>query len=156
ASSGPMLLPGSRLIGGGKQGRVYVIDPRKMTLTQNQTGGDGFEGFQAFQNTWHNDPQQPAYAQNADAICREVLAGIYPYWDGAKEMLGVDCKQAQSDSLKIRRCAVLNGWINHLGAGSASGCFLPVACYQFDQGMGPNIHAGFALWDRFPTISKGR
>jgi hypothetical protein len=26
------------------------------------------------------------------------------------------------------------------------GCFLPVICYQFDQGMGPNIHAGFVYF----------
>ena len=34
-SGGPMLLPGGRLIGGGKQGRYYVLDANTMELTQN-------------------------------------------------------------------------------------------------------------------------
>ena len=53
-SGGPMLLPGGRLIGGGKQGRYYVLDTATMTQSQNATpGADGFQGFQAFVNTYH-------------------------------------------------------------------------------------------------------
>jgi hypothetical protein len=53
-SGGPMLLPGGRRDGGGKQGRYYVLDTATMTMAQNATlDGDGFEGFQAFENTWH-------------------------------------------------------------------------------------------------------
>ena len=53
-SGGPLLLPAGRLIGGGKQGRFYVLDQATMDLTQNATpDASGFDGFQAFQNTYH-------------------------------------------------------------------------------------------------------
>jgi hypothetical protein len=65
-SSGPLLLPGNRLVGGGKQGKLYVLDSATMQPTQN--GGPvpvpdpvpqgGSDGFQAFVNTWHDDPSQ--------------------------------------------------------------------------------------------------
>jgi hypothetical protein len=53
ASGGPVLLPGNRLISGGKQGKVYVLDPSTMAPTQNPPapgpvppgGSDGFQGF---------------------------------------------------------------------------------------------------------------
>lgn len=35
-------------------------------------------------------------------------------------------------------------------------CYLPVACYQFDQHFGPNLHAGFVYWDRAPSLNEGR
>jgi hypothetical protein len=44
-SSGPLLLPGDRLIGGGKQSRVYVLNSNTMQLTQNQTSPAGLQGF---------------------------------------------------------------------------------------------------------------
>jgi hypothetical protein len=53
-SGGPMLLPQGRLIGGGKQGRYYVLDQGTMALTQNATPDvNKFDGFQAFLNTYH-------------------------------------------------------------------------------------------------------
>lgn len=61
-SGGPMLLPSGRLIGGGKQGRYYVLDQGNMSLTQDARPlSQGFDGFQAFINTYHNvsDPQHP-------------------------------------------------------------------------------------------------
>jgi hypothetical protein len=65
-SSGPVLLPGNRLVGGGKQGKLYVLDPGTMSLTQDQAAGawvptvpGGSDGFQAFVNTWHDDDSQP-------------------------------------------------------------------------------------------------
>jgi hypothetical protein len=54
-SGGPMLLPGGRLVGGGKQGRYYVLDAQNMTLTQDAASPHPTligEGFQAFRNTW--------------------------------------------------------------------------------------------------------
>jgi hypothetical protein len=60
-SGGPMLLPGGRLIGGGKQGRYYVINDATMNLAQNATPDAlGFDGFQAFLNTYHHDNTKPA------------------------------------------------------------------------------------------------
>jgi hypothetical protein len=49
-SGGPLLLPGGKLIGGGKEGKLYLIDTASMTATQQ---------FQAFSNTWHADSSQP-------------------------------------------------------------------------------------------------
>jgi len=58
-SGGPMLLPGGRLIGGGKQGRYYVLDAGSMQLTQDATPDSlGYDGFQAFSNTYHGDSSQ--------------------------------------------------------------------------------------------------
>jgi hypothetical protein len=55
-SGGPLLLPSGRLIGGGKQGRYYVINTATMALSQNALPQpDGFDGFQAFENTYHPD-----------------------------------------------------------------------------------------------------
>jgi hypothetical protein len=56
-SGGPVLLPGRRLVGGGKQGRYYVLDSQTMQLTQDTASPDPAkigEGFQAFQNTYRN------------------------------------------------------------------------------------------------------
>ena len=72
-SGGPMLLPGGRLIGGGKQGKFYVFDASTMRLTQNCDAAAGHcgpgvsvsvtgDGFQAFFNTYHNNPSRPACA----------------------------------------------------------------------------------------------
>jgi hypothetical protein len=124
------------------------------------TGRDGrvmstwWEGAKGWQPWFAVHPESAT--ANTDAIYRKPLPGTYPFWEAGKEVPGVDCRTPQTDPLKAERCTVLNGWGQHLGSGSTPGCFLPVSCYQFDQGMGPNIHAGFVFWDGFPTISKGR
>ncbi len=46
-SGGPVILPNGWIIGGGKQGRLYVIDPADMTHAK--------QGFTAFINTWRPD-----------------------------------------------------------------------------------------------------
>ena len=53
-SSGPILLPGDILVGGGKEGRVYVLNASTMQLAQDNMADDGSEGFQAFFNNYHN------------------------------------------------------------------------------------------------------
>jgi hypothetical protein len=50
-SGGPSLLPGRQLIGGGKEGKFYLVDATSMTARQQ---------FQAFSNTWHADNSRPA------------------------------------------------------------------------------------------------
>jgi hypothetical protein len=63
-SSGPILLPDNHLVGGGKQGKLYVLNST-LQSTQNQPVGPpgavagGSDGFQAFVNTWHDDDSQP-------------------------------------------------------------------------------------------------
>ena len=65
-AGGPLALPGGVLIGGGKQGRYYVLQTGTMHLLQNADRGPTapFDGFQAFFNTWHGDPRQPACSYN--------------------------------------------------------------------------------------------
>ena len=46
ASGGPVVFPNNRVVGGGKQGVLYVVDPGSLPLQPKQT-------FQAFYNTWH-------------------------------------------------------------------------------------------------------
>lgn len=69
-SGGPMLLPGGRLIGGGKQGRYYVLNTNTMKLTQNCDAPSGHcssgvshssdgDGFQAYINTYHDNASKP-------------------------------------------------------------------------------------------------
>ena len=65
-SGGPVLLPGNRLVGGGKQGKLYVLNTEDMRAAQNPPKpGDppveGSDGFQAFFNTWHNN--------SAEVVC---------------------------------------------------------------------------------------
>jgi hypothetical protein len=64
-SSGPLLLPGSRLVGGGKQGKLYVFDSSTLQPSQNGPSAGavpagGSDGIQAFVNSWHDDSSQPA------------------------------------------------------------------------------------------------
>jgi hypothetical protein len=60
-SGGPLLLPQGKLIGGGKQGRFYVVDTSTMRLAQNAAPDSlGYDGFQAFTNTYHNDSSRAA------------------------------------------------------------------------------------------------
>jgi hypothetical protein len=121
-SSGPLLLPGDLLIGGGKQGRVYVVETSTMRSLQNHTGpgDDGFEGFQAFVNNYHpisNSGPGSCTASfddgNPDKYCRDFH---------------------DEDILHNNKCVVTNA------------CSMPISCYQYCQGYGPNIHAGFVYW----------
>ncbi len=61
-SGGPLLLPGNRLVGGGKQGKFYVLDTSTMQPAQFPPTGPlvpgGNDGLQAFLNTWHDDPNE--------------------------------------------------------------------------------------------------
>jgi len=55
-SGGPMLLPGNRLIGGGKEGKYYVVRTDMTEISE----------FQAFLNTWHLPPLIPPGAPDCD------------------------------------------------------------------------------------------
>lgn len=52
-SGGPVVLPNGRIIGGGKQGRLYVVEPNLLQQTQS--------AFQPFYNTWHPEIDVCAY-----------------------------------------------------------------------------------------------
>jgi hypothetical protein len=54
-SGGPVLLPGGKLLGGGKEGRLYLWDSRLHGTTSTAD-----QEWLAFRNTWHDDPSQAA------------------------------------------------------------------------------------------------
>lgn len=45
ASGGPIVLPNGLVVGGGKQGRFYLLEPHHMNVVK--------QSFQAFYNSWH-------------------------------------------------------------------------------------------------------
>jgi hypothetical protein len=49
ASGGPVVLPNGLVLGGGKPGMLYLVNPAKMTINPNMAT----LGFQAFYNSWH-------------------------------------------------------------------------------------------------------
>jgi hypothetical protein len=78
-SGGPVLMSNGFLIGGGKQGRYYVINSSNMSLAQDPASSGGFDGFQAFTNTYHNDPTQAACAAAGGAAGCAALPGTICY-----------------------------------------------------------------------------
>ena len=115
-SGGPILLPGGRLIGGGKQGRYYVLDPHTLTLTQDATTSDPArvgEGFQAFRNTWHPELTEADYASSETN--GPNIHGCPIYWQGTsyvyqmpeKDFLKAFAYNRQTKS--VRQTPVLTG-----------------------------------------------
>jgi hypothetical protein len=92
-SGGPMLLPKGRLIGGGKQGRYYVVNAGSMSLSQNATPDAlGFDGFQAFINTYHNNSAIASCAPAGGAAgCSTSDAGGACYVDPSRYGNGELC-----------------------------------------------------------------
>jgi hypothetical protein len=89
-SGGPLLLPGGRLISGGKQGKLYVFDRATMTPTQNGPSEGpvppgGSDGFQGFVNTWHDDPNEVACTQTVPYLNRKCYLAHHRYEDGEAE-----------------------------------------------------------------------
>jgi hypothetical protein len=119
-SGGPVLLPGGVLVGGGKQGRYYVVDADSMTLTQDtaSTQADGLDGFQAFFNTYHMDPSRAPcqdYTTDNPPKCQDYSANVHAN-------PGFGC------------CP------------SPPGCYVDQSRYQKGEICGPNIHAGPVYW----------
>ena len=67
-SGGPMLLPGGKLVGGGKDGRLFVLSQADLA--------SGPTSFQAFYNTFHYGPG--AYAYNSPATYSASCSSMYP------------------------------------------------------------------------------
>jgi hypothetical protein len=85
-SGGTVLLPGSRLAGGGKQGKLYVFDIGSMALSQNPAAGGpvppgGSDGFQAYINTWHDDAGE-VVCTNVSFLARKCFLAHHRYEDG--------------------------------------------------------------------------
>ncbi len=143
-SSGPILLPGNRLVGGGKQGRVYVIDTTTMRSLQDHTqpGGDGFQGFQAFYNQLH--PRNKLSAANHSCTERYDSGNPDAY-----------CRQLHNFDVLTKQCDYQMTPLNTASpAQDDSICYLPVSCYQSCQAYGPNIHAGFVYWQLSATEGR--
>jgi hypothetical protein len=93
-SGGPIMLPGARLVGGGKQGRIYVLNPATMKPSQDGTAGPEGEGFQAFQNTWH--PMFTVHDYEMGEAFGPNIHGNPIYWSGTSYIY----KMAEKDFLK--------------------------------------------------------
>jgi hypothetical protein len=142
-SSGPILV-GDRLIGGGKQGRVYVLNTNTMTLAQNPTSSDGFQGFQAFINTYHTNSS----VQACTNLTINYSGGSRPNPDGG------NADKYCRDPNSIQNGRPGYNWTEVCGSYfTLPNCYLPVSCYQLCQTFGPNIHAGFVYWQ--PAASYG-
>lgn len=90
SSGGPMLLPSNRLVGGGKQGKLYVLDAASMTAAQFPPASGavppgGSDGAQTFVNSWHNDATKPE-CTNASLLGRQCYMVPHRYEDS--EMYG--------------------------------------------------------------------
>jgi len=145
-SSGPILLPGNRLVGGGKQGRTYVLDTSTMKSLQNHTAfpGDGFQGFEAFFNNYHDDSNQPACTKNYDGghpdqYCRKFIR---------QDALAKCDYLPQGIPPLITAPTATTG--STITSPLQRGCYVPHACYQYCQNYGPNLHAGFIYWQSSP------
>jgi hypothetical protein len=90
-SGGPVLVAGTFLVGGGKQGRLYVINTSNMQLAQDPAPAGGFDGFQAFINTYHNNPSQPACTPAGGATGCNAQPGTTCYVDPSQYGNGEIC-----------------------------------------------------------------
>ena len=131
-SGGPLLLPGSRLISGGKQGKLYVLDLATMAPTQNGPSGDpvppgGSDGFQAFINTWHDNTSQVActtvsYLERQCYLAHHRyedseregpnIHGGPVYWDGANPSYGLIYGMPEKDFLRAFPYLHATGQVN--------------------------------------------
>ncbi|HMC94466.1 MAG TPA: hypothetical protein VKO16_06810, partial [Polyangia bacterium] len=128
-SGGPLLLPPDRLVGGGKEGRYFVLDAATLSLTQDQpTPPDGRAGFQAFVNSYHAASDRPscgvlahsAFPTNCDTAtiprcyvapvryqdgedCGPNINGGPVYWSAADPRYGLVYQMAGRDYLKAFR-----------------------------------------------------
>lgn len=152
-AGGPVLLKDDVLLGGGKQGRYYVLTPipyssapsslQLMTLNQNRAAdmGDHMDGFQAFINTWHEPRPKHSSRQKTTVTLSAIKEGKritfkctadyskpcpFPQVEDETNILQVEC---------ARKIFALR---KHL--------VIPHACYGFNQYYGPNIHGGPLFW----------
>jgi hypothetical protein len=84
-SGGPVWLPPGLLLGGGKEGRLELLDAGTLAPVQ--------PGFQAFANSYHADPRAPACGVLARSAfptnCDTAVPGCYI--DPARYQDGEDC-----------------------------------------------------------------
>ena len=121
-SGGPVLLPGGLLIGGGKQGRYYVLDAGTMQLTQDATSPNLAlvgEGFQAFVNNDRNVATDAAgnYAVYATGeVFGPNIHGGPCYWPGPSLLY----QMPEKDYLKAFQYDLLSGTVLESPAATAA------------------------------------
>jgi LGFP repeat-containing protein len=87
-SGGPVWLPPGFVLGGGKQGRYYLLDAATLAPGPHAPGGG--DGLQAFANSYHADPRAPAcgtrtqsaFPSNCDASPAGCFVAPDRYADG--------------------------------------------------------------------------
>jgi hypothetical protein len=128
-SGGPLWLPPGRIVGGGKEGRYFVLDGGSLSLTQDRPSPDRpAAGFQAFVNSYHAAADQPscdvlarsAFPNNCDTTtvarcyvaparyqdgedCGPNINGGPVYWSAANPRYGLLYQMAARDFLKAFR-----------------------------------------------------
>ena len=128
-SGGPVLLSPDRLVGGGKEGRYFVLDAATLAPAQDQPSrSNGATGFQAFVNSYHAASDQPscgmlahsAFPTNCDTAtiprcyvaptryqdgedCGPNINGGPVYWSAADPRYGLVYQMAGRDYLKAFR-----------------------------------------------------
>jgi hypothetical protein len=94
-SGGPLWLPPGLIVGGGKEGRYEVLDARTLELAQDLPAPPGrAEGFQAFVNSYHDDPRAAACAtQPRSTFPTNCETAVVPgcYVAPARYQDGEDC-----------------------------------------------------------------
>lgn len=141
-AGGPMLLPYGRLIGGGKQGRYYVLDQNTMQLTQDNgreivTTPDGNqhnlgEGFQAFENTYHPEVKVFEYALTEPA--GPNIHGGPVYWNG------YIYKMPEKDYLKAFRHDLNTGIVEYTPVAGVAGNKVQPAATSEDPTIEDPLH----------------
>jgi len=121
-AGGPLLLPGKRLVGGGKQGKLYILDTASLAPTQFASSGPlvpgGSDGFQAYINTWHDDSHQPectdvsllqrecfmphARYEDAETFGPNIHTGPI-FWESANPAYGLLYAMPEKDYLRSYR-----------------------------------------------------
>jgi hypothetical protein len=120
-SGGPMLLPGGKLIGGGKDGMFYVLSQQDLSSAPTH--------FQAFFNTFHlPTPGTP----NLDPSNAQIPK---PYYN--------------SPTTYAAKCPHANPVGSVANEGQP--CYIDVGQYKNGESYGPNIHGGPVFWQNSPT-----
>ena len=126
-AGGPMLLPRGHLIGGGKQGRYYVLDANTLHLAQDAGSPDAAvvgQGFQAFVNQYDHFYANVAAAA-ADDYRQYARGEVYGpnihagpcFWRGP----GLIYKMPEKDDLKAFQYDEVSGHVQTSPALIATG-----------------------------------
>ena len=152
-AGGPMLLRDDLLLGGGKQGRYYLLTPvpnsssgpfpELMTLDQNRAADmpDHTDGFQVFINTWHESRanKPPTRTQTL------TVTGVE---EGKKKRF--KCVADYSNPCPFPQVEDETNIFQVLCARAFAlkkGLTIPHTCYGYNQYYGPNIHGGALFWE---------